>query len=149
MDLLVRPCDRRTAENLCLPYPTERTLPKSSKYHFTANINGRVVGFAAWGWGQNPRASIRALFGQGEPRDYLELCRFYLQDGTPPNAESQFLAQTIRLIFRYLPHSIPLHECGRIPRSDRHNLPSVRLRLYRKETAGGCPLPNPQPRAPS
>jgi hypothetical protein len=106
MEMIVRPCDRKTAQAECLLQPHERVLPNTAKYCFVAILNGKIVGLAAWGWGITARKTVVKMFGKSYTNQvncYLENCRFFMHEGTPKNAESKFLSTTIRLLFKYLP----------------------------------------------
>jgi hypothetical protein len=101
--LIVRPVSRSEAEELCRAHPHARTLPQSAKYHLVAYMDGNAMGLASWGWGVVPRRTIKSLFGMEDTSLYLELCRFFMFEGTPKFAESKFLSYTIRLLFKNLP----------------------------------------------
>lgn len=96
---IVRPIDRETADELCEDHSHAESLPNSSKHHMRLEIDGRVAGLAAWGYGVNPAGTPNKLFGDaGNVEDYLELCRFFVYDWVPKNTASKFLAITHKKI---------------------------------------------------
>lgn len=99
---IVRPIDRETATELCEDHSHAKSLPNSSKHHMRLEIDGKVAGLAAWGYGVHPAGTPNKLFGDaGNVEDYFELCRFFVYDWVPKNTASKFLAITHKMLDKY------------------------------------------------
>ena len=99
---IVRPIDRETADSLCQDHSHAESLPNSSQHHMRLEIDGKVAGLAAWGYGIRPAHTPGHLFGDaGEVDDYFELTRFFVYDWVPKNTASKFLSITHRMLEKY------------------------------------------------
>lgn len=102
--LVVRPITRTEAKKWCEDHPHASSVPNSAKYYMAGYLNGKRCGLAVWGYGIVPRQTPTHLFGEnGDIKDYLELCRFFVYDWCPKNTASRFLATTHRIIKKYRP----------------------------------------------
>lgn len=105
-ELIARPITSyHLAREIALEHPHAKAVPRSIKYCIAGYLDGRLAGFAGWGYGVMPRVHPRRLFGEaGRLSDYLELTRFFVYDWCPPNTASRFLSATHRIIKRWAPH---------------------------------------------
>ena len=101
--MLVRPVTKKEAVEYCKKHPHAGSLPNSSKYFMAAFENKHFMGLAVWGWGIVPAQTPKKLFGEGTTDEYLELNRFFVVDGSPPNYASKFLNTTARIIKKHDP----------------------------------------------
>ena len=101
-NFVVRPVDRETAAELCEDHSHAESLPNSTEYYMRCELDGKVAGLAAWGYGVRPAATPNKMFGEaGNVEDYLELSRFFVYDWVPKNTASKFLSFTHRMLEKY------------------------------------------------
>lgn len=97
--------DRSEAKSLCLRHPHAPTLPSASGYCYRLTIGDNFAGLAVWGKGVCPKGTEKRLLSLDAQMDqYLELNRFFVVDGSPPNTASKFLSVTHRLLRKTQPN---------------------------------------------
>ncbi len=106
LNLIIKEINKFTAAELVMKYHYSKVFPRLTKVYLGFFIENNLVGVMTFGWGTQPKFTIKKLFPTLDTKDYFELGKACAIDELPKNSESQMLSSAIKWLKQNYPEKL-------------------------------------------